>query len=732
MKRRGFSLLELILCLALLGILIVSLAYNLRKPAYKSQSQGAAEVVAQELRTAQQTAVTSRQPVAICFPSNAGSQPCAQSYYTLQGFEQPQVVRSRRFHGEFPQARVFNGYWALDPSQLLNAGSGLTAANPRLGSVYDNQDFSNWNTAFPQDFSLIFMPDGSVRSNGLPMFDGCYHIVVCNEVAFTGAASPSGAPPSGVSYYTPTRVASPYTITIGALGTVQVEQGLTAMNAGAVAMLEGGSEFQGSAPPAPGQDTSTPAVAGLEMLPVPLNVPSGASAVVDANGYLTLVSYATDAQGGPLYCSWTCNGGQFSGNQTMEYVPSLNRWRAAVAWAPPVPAGGPYTLGVRVEDPAGHSDTATLGSTGKAALAESGSIVYSSDRGGDSEICVVRPDGSRSERFLHTDDATGADDTNPVLSPDGSKIAFTSDRTGDTEVFVMMADGTGLTNISNDPGEDIGPITWSPDGTRVCWASDRIPNTYNLYCARCDGTQLVQLTNELGANECKTPTWSPDGTKIAYEMLDFDFSFNGQIYCIGLDTSGGTITATTRTLVSNNNDPDVWANADGPPTWNEASTSVAWSDDRDWMADWDMNTGMCVYKGRVDGSGVTRLTFTNGTKDCGTPVWSPNGNKICYQVLDWDTFQTDIYTMNPDGSNKNRVTNDPYLDTVFASTNCYAMGSPVAWSPNSQEVCFLSYAGTSTDVYRIRTNGSGLLQLTAHEEDDLAGPEDLCFSWSNR
>lgn len=739
--RRGFSLVEVILCMALAGVLLGSMALNLRGPRYKSQSQGAAEVIAQEFRTAQQTARTSRMPVAIAFPSQGGSQPCAQSYSLLMGFEKPQIVRSRQFHGEFPQARIFNGYWPLDPSALLNSGSGLTAGNPRLGSVYDNSDFSTWNTSAPKDFTLIFMPDGSVRSNGMPQFDGAYHVLVCTEVAYGGAASPAGAPANGISYFSPNTVASPYTVVVGAMGSVQVETGLTAVSSGSVAVVEAASEFQGPGPQAPTLDISTPAVASLEILPTPIvgSLPSGTSAAVGPNGYLTLVTYATDAQGGPLYCSWSGSGGQFSaaGNVSMDWVESIQRWRSSTQWTPPPnpPSNAKYDIGVRVEDRAGHAATAALGSTGKVGVAQGGSIVYSSERGNEMEICSVRPDGSRAQRYYHNIDLEYSWDTNPVLSPDGTKIAFTSDRTGDTEVFVMNSDGTGLINVSNDPAEDTAPITWSPDGSRICWATDRYPSSdwaVNLVCARADGSGLVALTHEVIGNECERPAWSPDGTKIAYEKWDYDNTFNDQIFCMTLNTGGGTVSVTSNVLISNNNNPSVWANADGPPTWNPNSTVVAWTDDRDYNNDPNWNTGVAVYKGHVDGSGIVRLTNTDSTKDCGIPSWSPDGSKICYQVMDWDTFQTDLYKMNPDGSGKSAITNDPYLDVLFSTFGCFMSGVPVAWSPDSSEVSFLSYVNGASNLYRCHLNGAGLLQITQNDMNDSAGPDTPHFSWGDK
>ena len=54
-----------------------------------------------------------------------------------------------------------------------------------------------------------------------------------------------------------------------------------------------------------------------------------------------------------------------------------------------------------------------------------------------------------------------ADDLFPDWSPDGEWIVFASNRTGDSEIFVVRADGTELRNISNSPGTDTRP-RWGP------------------------------------------------------------------------------------------------------------------------------------------------------------------------------------------------------------------------------------------------------------------------------
>ena len=69
-------------------------------------------------------------------------------------------------------------------------------------------------------------------------------------------------------------------------------------------------------------------------------------------------------------------------------------------------------------------------------------------RGGGSDIISVDL-GSRRERRLTS---SGAIDTSPCYSPDGSQIVYNSDRGGDQQLYVMDAGGGGGKRISFGAG----------------------------------------------------------------------------------------------------------------------------------------------------------------------------------------------------------------------------------------------------------------------------------------
>lgn len=85
-----------------------------------------------------------------------------------------------------------------------------------------------------------------------------------------------------------------------------------------------------------------------------------------------------------------------------------------------------------------------------------GTIVFVSNREGQSDVWTMRPDGTRQRPVLRR---TRSDDWNPRLSPDGRTIAFTERRFsgGGPSVWVMSARGTGARRVTAGSEPDWRP-----------------------------------------------------------------------------------------------------------------------------------------------------------------------------------------------------------------------------------------------------------------------------------
>jgi len=143
-----------------------------------------------------------------------------------------------------------------------------------------------------------------------------------------------------------------------------------------------------------------------------------------------------------------------------------------------------------------------------------GTIAFQSNRDGNNEIYIMNGDGSGLTNLTNNP----ADDIGPVWSPDGKKILFLSSRDGNYEVYLMNADGSDPTNLTNSPafeGDNGGPeaIDWSPDGRKIAFTSDRNGNN-EIYVMNADGSDPTNLTDS--PTDEIFPKWSADGTQIGF------------------------------------------------------------------------------------------------------------------------------------------------------------------------------------------------------------------------
>ena len=148
-------------------------------------------------------------------------------------------------------------------------------------------------------------------------------------------------------------------------------------------------------------------------------------------------------------------------------------------------------------------------------------IVFGSRRDGDSELYVMRPDGSGVVRLTTAKGYDGG----PFFSPDGKGILYRSDRKGNDLLQVFAADlafdndgnVTGLTNerqLTDDANVNWGPY-YHPDGRHVVYAtSAHGHHNYELYLMNADGSGKTRLTFRPGFDGL--PVFSPDGSYLMW------------------------------------------------------------------------------------------------------------------------------------------------------------------------------------------------------------------------
>ena len=279
--------------------------------------------------------------------------------------------------------------------------------------------------------------------------------------------------------------------------------------------------------------------------------------------------------------------------------------------------------------------------------------------------------------------AACSDGPSPVDPGPGitKQIVFTSDRTGSWDIWVMNEDGTGRRNLAPNPAQEHFPV-WSPDGTRIAFSSDRDGNR-EIYVMDANGSNPIRLTNH--PNPDTRPTWSPDGNRIAFTSFR---DGEGEIYVINADGTG------LANLTNNPGSRDDYAD------WSPDGTWIAFTSLRNSTGGLDTNTE--VYRMRADGSNPERLTDTPLT-ELG-PDWSPDGTRIVFYtfpqvVLGIDLpGDDDIYVMNADGSERQALLANPGEDFQ------------PRWSTHDR-IVFTSNRPV-TDVWVMDSDGSNFDRLT--------------------
>jgi len=118
-----------------------------------------------------------------------------------------------------------------------------------------------------------------------------------------------------------------------------------------------------------------------------------------------------------------------------------------------------------------------------------------------------------------------------------------------------------------------------------------------------------------------------------------------------------------------------------------------------------------VFTINPDGTDLQRLT--NTPFFTGVPDWSPDGTHIIFNEEDAN-FNSDIYLMAADGSNRVNLTNTPNSSEWEAR-----------FSPDGERIVFASDADGINQIFVMAADGSNVQSLTADLETNAFSP-----SWS--
>lgn len=121
-----------------------------------------------------------------------------------------------------------------------------------------------------------------------------------------------------------------------------------------------------------------------------------------------------------------------------------------------------------------------------------------------------------------------------------------------------------------------------------------------------------------------------------------------------------------------------------------------------------------IWVMNADGSDLERLTNDPALDD--QPAWSPDGLSIAFRSF--RQGKSDVWVMNADGSDQRNLT---FAGVFFPEE----YNDRPAWSPDGETLVFSRGFGTGQALYKIGADGSGMAQFVAWSGLDLLEP-----SWS--
>jgi Tol biopolymer transport system component/DNA-binding winged helix-turn-helix (wHTH) protein len=296
-----------------------------------------------------------------------------------------------------------------------------------------------------------------------------------------------------------------------------------------------------------------------------------------------------------------------------------------------------------------------------------------------------------------TDTAGNAD---PSFSYDGKQIAFTSWRDGNAEIYVMNADGSNVRRVTNHPAFDQFPV-FTPDGTAIAFQSNRENERIEVYLQNLNAdTPPKRITNSDNGTMLCVKGWSADGT----EML-FVASQNGKNRIF----RANVVPYPSRVILS-----DETADLSFPRLSPDGEQILYQAQFKDGsielrLTDLETRATKTIFK-----------TAPNYPKNYPiSPAWSPDSGRIAFN--DKPAGNSEIFTINADGSGLQNLTNEPLSDS-----------NPV-FSPDGSEIIFARDFYGKARLYRMNLDGTNQRRLTEKDGYEMNGtfsPDGSLFAFA--
>lgn len=284
--------------------------------------------------------------------------------------------------------------------------------------------------------------------------------------------------------------------------------------------------------------------------------------------------------------------------------------------------------------------------------------------------------------------------------PRGSQMAFVSGNDGNSEIYLLDVDHLIQHNLTRSPFYEGQPFSWSPDGQRIAYVSTDGITSSNIFVMDADGRHLHNLTN--GDANYLSLDWSPDSRRVAFDS-DRDGGFEVYVATDCPDESGACASNIQR-LTHN-------ALREFGPVWSPEGSQIL-------FISYSLSGRSEIHSMNADGSNLHNFSYP--TTPLGSLVLSPDDEKIIFTSQNQGTYE--LYTLDA-GCVWRAVAADNHTPRVCESTLRDVTEHPAddwlpSWSPDSQEVVFLSWRDGNTEIYRLNVASRTLRRLTDHPADD--------------
>lgn len=340
----------------------------------------------------------------------------------------------------------------------------------------------------------------------------------------------------------------------------------------------------------------------------------------------------------------------------------------------------------------------------------------------------------------------------PVSGNGSGRLVFQTQSGGG--IYMINADGTGLRYITNGIDPQL-----SPDGRQIAFT--RWEPEYMLFTINVDGSGERSWSR--GWRQMKSPTWMADGSSLVFSWQ-----------------SGGRLNEEKKRIdlaeaARNGNYPEVPANARDVEIENgilkyRIPADAHWSLKQVRLADGqlqDLSAGQYAYSPTGNpakpneviytfgGSGIANLDVTGnnvrpvtGDARDRAPAISPDGSRVA--VSYWQDGNWEVYTMNMDGSNRQRLTSTPITviaeqtqlnseivdgkERIVPGANVKWNNAAPAWSPDGQQIAFLTDRSGKWEIWIMNVDGSNPRPMFPNSAlNDLtfnyAGVDERMISW---